>query len=176
MLSHGGKLREVSRRYGIPINQWLDLSTGVNPRCYPIPDIPVQAWNRLPEEDDVLCLRRVIITTVHHCSPSQAAIQVLPLIGKQFIPTAVIVAIPTVGYRDIHAWEKQGYKILSYHQEPTAEQLTLADVVVIINPNNPTGYFTEPDKLLGWHQQLSQGARGWLLMRFYGPHATVESL
>ena len=31
MLKHGGRLREAAARYGIPIEAWLDLSTGINP-------------------------------------------------------------------------------------------------------------------------------------------------
>ncbi|CAM3598026.1 threonine-phosphate decarboxylase CobD [Parendozoicomonas haliclonae] len=167
MLSHGGKLREASRTYQIPLDQWVDLSTGVNPRCYPIPEISVQAWNRLPEDDDGLVSAAC---DYYRCSSllpvagSQAAIQALPHIRRQFHPQSRKVAIPRVGYREHgHAWLKQGYEILAYDFEPTAEQLAEADVVLVINPNNPTGYFIDPHKLLGWHQQLSK-RHAWLVV------------
>jgi cobalamin biosynthetic protein CobC len=54
MLEHGGRLREAARRYGIPLDAWLDLSTGINPGPWPVPAIPVSAWARLPEDDDGL--------------------------------------------------------------------------------------------------------------------------
>ncbi|MGH8568388.1 MAG: threonine-phosphate decarboxylase, partial [Gammaproteobacteria bacterium] len=45
-LPHGGRLREAARRYGIPLDAWLDLSTGLNPHAYPVPAIPPSAWAR----------------------------------------------------------------------------------------------------------------------------------
>ena len=54
MLEHGGRLHAASLRYGIPRQDWLDLSTGINPAAYPLPPIPADAWQRLPEDDDGL--------------------------------------------------------------------------------------------------------------------------
>src|ERR1700735_161615 len=46
---HGGAL-EVARRLtpGAP-EPWIDLSTGINPHAYPLPDLEPEAWSRLPE-------------------------------------------------------------------------------------------------------------------------------
>src|SRR3984885_11177348 len=46
---HGGAL-EVARRLapGAP-KPWIDLSTGINPHAYPVPDLEPEAWSRLPE-------------------------------------------------------------------------------------------------------------------------------
>jgi len=52
MLEHGGRLRAAARKYQIPLTDWLDLSTGIAPYGWPIPDIPASAWNRLPAEAD----------------------------------------------------------------------------------------------------------------------------
>jgi adenosylcobinamide-phosphate synthase len=49
MLEHGGNLNDAARHYGRPRSQWLDLSTGINPRPYPAPAIAADAWHRLPE-------------------------------------------------------------------------------------------------------------------------------
>ena len=54
MLEHGGRLRRAAQRYGIPLDDWLDLSTGINPHAYPVPAVPASAWHRLPEDDDGL--------------------------------------------------------------------------------------------------------------------------
>src|SRR5260370_27422867 len=53
-IRHGGNLREAAHRYGIALGDWLDLSTGINPRAYPVPPVPVDAWRRLPEDADGL--------------------------------------------------------------------------------------------------------------------------
>ena len=31
MLEHGGRLREAAAHYNIALDNWLDLSTGINP-------------------------------------------------------------------------------------------------------------------------------------------------
>ena len=54
MLEHGGRLRGAAQQYGIPLADWLDLSTGINPEVYPIRAIDPACWNRLPEDDDGL--------------------------------------------------------------------------------------------------------------------------
>lgn len=54
MIHHGGKLLEFSARFDIPVEDWLDLSTGVSPYTYPVSDIPTNVWNRLPEDEDGL--------------------------------------------------------------------------------------------------------------------------
>ena len=54
MLEHGGRLRAAAQRYGIPLEDWLDLSTGVAPYGWDLPVVPGAAWARLPEADDGL--------------------------------------------------------------------------------------------------------------------------
>ena len=47
-VAHGGDLGEVRRRYPDAPLPWIDLSTGINPVPYPIPELPAEAWTRLP--------------------------------------------------------------------------------------------------------------------------------
>ena len=54
MLEHGGRLRAAALRYGIPERGWLDLSTGINPHGWPVPVVPNEVWQRLPQDDDGL--------------------------------------------------------------------------------------------------------------------------
>jgi cobalamin biosynthetic protein CobC len=49
MLEHGGRLREAAEYWGIPLADWVDLSTGIAPWSYPVA-IPAAAWQRLPED------------------------------------------------------------------------------------------------------------------------------
>ena len=51
MLEHGGNIGLVARQYGIQLEDWLDLSTGINPEGYPIPYIPPAIWQRLPLDE-----------------------------------------------------------------------------------------------------------------------------
>ena len=38
-LVHGGRLRLAAERFGIPLSEWLDLSTGINPCGWPLPPL-----------------------------------------------------------------------------------------------------------------------------------------
>ena len=46
---HGGGLDAAMARYGGVRADWLDLSTGINPVPYPLPDLPRAAWTALPD-------------------------------------------------------------------------------------------------------------------------------
>ncbi len=45
---HGGGLDEAIAAWGGAREDWLDLSTGINPVPYPVPDLPPHAWAALP--------------------------------------------------------------------------------------------------------------------------------
>ncbi|MBT4323739.1 MAG: threonine-phosphate decarboxylase, partial [Rhodobacterales bacterium] len=46
---HGGGLDVAISKYGGTREQWIDLSTGINPSSYTIPKIPKHFWNSLPD-------------------------------------------------------------------------------------------------------------------------------
>ncbi|TNE76329.1 MAG: threonine-phosphate decarboxylase [Gammaproteobacteria bacterium] len=156
---HGGRLADAARRWGIPRAQWLDLSTGINPRSWPIPDIPAEVWQRLPEEADQLpeAIRRWCEAPASaHCLPvagSQAAIQALPTL---FAPCRV--GIPVPGYREHgYWWQHAGHTLVPVNLAHVADGddwLTELDGLVWINPNNPTGQTVPVDRLLSWHERL----------------------
>ena len=161
MLEHGGQIVAAARRYGIPVGAWLDLSTGINPRPWRVPRIPAAAWMRLPEEDDGLIDAARAYYGASHVLPlagSQAAIQALPSL---FPRCRVGLAAP--GYLEhAHAWNQAGHEVQAL---PVAALLATAenfDVVVLIQPNNPTGDSLEPDCLLDLHARLA--ARGGSLV------------
>jgi len=162
MLEHGGNLRQAAQQYGIPLELWCDLSTGINPNHYPIPDIPMEAWHRLPEENDGLI---EAACAYYDCQSliatagSQAAIQVLPQLRS-----ACHIAMPKNMYQEhAHAWQSHGHQVTFFAAEPTLEVLEKVDVLILCNPNNPTGQRFNKNQLLAWHQQLtSRGA--WLIV------------
>lgn len=172
MPEHGGGLNAAVKRWRIPHAQWLDLSTGINPVSWPVPTIPVQLWQRLPEADDGLSeiIRRGYAAPASaDCEPvagSQAAIMALPRLRP-----ACRVGIPVIGYQE-HAyhWRQAGHSMVSITAEQT--QVTVdndegwldkLDVLVWINPNNPTGELIPAATLLRWHARLQQRG-GWLIV------------
>jgi len=55
---HGGGLAAAAAIYGGQPQEWLDLSTGINPVPYPVPDMPTRIWSRLPDSDAFAALER----------------------------------------------------------------------------------------------------------------------
>lgn len=156
---HGGNLHEAAQRYGIAYEQWLDLSTGINPHAYPVPPVPVDAWHRLPDEGDgdgyAACAAQYYgAPAASHVLPvagSQAAIRALPAV----LPRAT-VAIAALTYSEYApAFERAGHRVTLL--DVTWD--TLPDYVVhtiVANPNNPTAHHLSAAKLLDWHAQLSR--------------------
>ena len=176
---HGGRLNEAVKRWNIPHRQWLDLSTGINPNGWPVPNIPAQVWQRLPKADDGL--KAIIrewsgIPQQADCEPvagSQAAIMVLPRLR-----TPCRVGIPSVGYREHeYSWRQAGHQIVAITSAQTSSNddswLNELDVLVWINPNNPTGELIAPATLLRWQQRLQQRG-GWLIVDEAFMDATPE--
>ena len=173
MLKHGGRLNNAVKRWGIPREQWLDLSTGINPLGWPVPELPAEVWQRLPEDDDGL---EDIIRNwsgaplTGGCVPvagSQAAIMALPSLRKP-----CRVGIPVPGYREHgHHWRSAGHDIVPVGPKRVYggasgcddRWLDQLDVLVWINPNNPTGAIVPPSTLLRWHKRL-QKRGGWLVV------------
>src|SRR3546814_1850096 len=51
---HGGRLSEARSVYGDGAEPWLDLSTGINPHCWPgVRDLPID-WRALPDERSLI--------------------------------------------------------------------------------------------------------------------------
>ena len=162
MLEHGGRLREAARRYSIPEGRWLDLSTGINPLGWPVPPPPDEVWRRLPEEgDELLEVARGYYGTgeLLPVAGSQAAIQLLPRLRP---PSRVALLAPAYAEHE-RAWREAGHEVTLLGQTPADEALDAFDVVVAVNPNNPSGRLLGRERLLAWHERLA--ARGsWLVV------------
>ena len=61
-LEHGGRIDEAISRFGGKREDWLDLSTGINPCAWPVPNLPNEAWSRLPDQNAEVALNRVART------------------------------------------------------------------------------------------------------------------
>ncbi|HUA81724.1 MAG TPA: threonine-phosphate decarboxylase CobD [Dyella sp.] len=162
MLEHGGRLRRAAREYGIPLDRWLDLSTGISPFGWPVRDIPASVWQRLPEDDDGLAEVASAYYHAPHVLPvagSQAAIQALPALRK---PSRVGIIAP--GYAEhAHAWQSAGHRVTSQAASALLANTASWDVLVLIHPNNPGGERFDPQELLQAHDELA-ARDGWLVV------------
>jgi cobalamin biosynthetic protein CobC len=162
MLEHGGRLRKAALDYGIAEGDWLDLSSGLAPWPFPIPEIPLRAWARLPETDDGLEQAACDYYGANQVLPvagSQMAIQLLPRLRR-----AGKVGVLSPCYAEhAEAWRRNGYIVREVQEQEVEFYLDNLDVLVVVNPNNPTGLSLTPAKLLDWHARLAQRG-GWLVV------------
>ncbi|HWU34288.1 MAG TPA: threonine-phosphate decarboxylase CobD [Methylovorus sp.] len=171
MLEHGGNLQQACIDYQRPLDAWLDLSTGISPYIYPVPAIDPALWHRLPiENDGLLEAARRYYQQPHvlAVAGSQAAIQALPQARP---PSRVLVLGPAYA-EHAHAWRKHGHTVTERDTLPDADELHAVDVLVVCNPNNPTGRLCPPAQLLAWRQSLAPGA--WLIVDEAFMDATPE--
>ncbi|MEH6472308.1 MAG: threonine-phosphate decarboxylase CobD [Halopseudomonas sp.] len=162
MLHHGGRLLQAAQRYQRPADQWLDLSTGINPHGWPVPDLAIDHWQRLPDPDDgLLAAARAYYQCQNllEVAGSQAAIQALPRLRS-----ACRVGVPSIGYAEHqHAWSLAGHRLQRLDSDQIDQALEQLDVLVLINPNNPTGERFSVEQLLEWQRKLVMRG-GWLIV------------
>lgn len=163
MLEHGGRLREAAAHYNIPLANWLDLSTGINPEPWPVPPLPASVWQRLPENNDGLEAAAAAYYGNTHLLPvagSQAAIQWLPTL----LPRAVVACISPIYSEHPQAWQRAGHKMRFLQNAMLPRALAVATPYVLLcNPNNPTGDRHPHDIVVDAARQLKKRG-GWLII------------
>ncbi|UCV28680.1 threonine-phosphate decarboxylase CobD [Ferribacterium limneticum] len=163
MLEHGGRLREAAAHYNIPLDNWLDLSTGINPDPWPVPALPPAVWQRLPESNDGLEAAAAAYYGNANLLPvagSQAAIQWLPTL----LPRAVVACISPIYAEHPQAWQHAGHKIRFLQNALLPRALAAATPYVLLcNPNNPTADRHPHDIVLDAARQIKKRG-GWLIV------------
>jgi cobalamin biosynthetic protein CobC len=172
-LIHGGQLQQVAQQYKIPADQWLDLSTGIAPISYPIPDIPLNIWQDLPQQNNELLAAAKQYYQCEHLSVtngSQAIIKALPELWQKKNDNTNCdksrqVYLPKYGYKEhAQAWKNAGYNLHFYFDElPPFNEIRQNSVLVIINPNNPTGILFDRESIIKY-QTLMQKLNGLLVI------------
>lgn len=157
-LEHGGRLDDAAARYGGDPSAWIDLSTGLNPWPWPVPDLAPEVWQRLPDagaSDHAIEAARTYYRApaeafIVAANGSQALIQAMP---RAFDPCSVAVVGFT--YREhTRCWALAGHDVASV--DGIADIGTDARVVVLTNPNNPDGTVTPRETLLALADELDR--------------------
>jgi len=163
-IAHGGGLAAAARRYGGRIEDWLDLSTGINPCPPDLPAIDARAWHRLPDREREEAARRAA-RDFYGCGPilplpvpgTQSVIQLLP----RLLPAGRQAAILGPTYGEYARSLALGG--VAVDQIDTLEAVTPAHgLVVVVNPNNPTGRLIAASDLTALARRLA--ASGGLLL------------
>ena len=145
---HGGDLGEIKRRFPDAPTPWIDLSTGINPVPYPIGTLPAEAWTRLPSRADEEALQIAAAARFGVRDPmtlvvapgTQALIQLLPRLVQK---SRVAVVGPTYEEHQV-SWRRQGHEVTIVESFEAASN---AEVIVVVNPDNPTGRLIAPEVL-----------------------------
>src|SRR5882757_6015090 len=165
-MEHGGDLTEAIARHGGALASWLDLSTGINPWPWPIPQsLPESAWQRLPsraETDALLDAARKTYRVpdragIAAAAGTQALIQLLPYLAA---PGPVAIVGPTYSEHAL-AWRDAGHPVIAIDNLDQCPESAVHAVVV--NPNNPDGRITDHAALARFAATLN-GRGGWLVV------------
>jgi cobalamin biosynthesis protein CobC len=165
-MKHGGDLTEAIARHGGAPQSWLDLSTGINPWPWPIPQaLPDSAWQRLPSRADAEALIAAAHKTyrapdgagIAAAAGTQALIQLLPYLAA---PGPVAIVGPTYSEHAL-AWRNAGHPVITIDNLDACPDAAVHAIVV--NPNNPDGRVTDRATLSRVAMQL-KGRGGWLVV------------
>lgn len=130
---HGGAIDRAIAEFGGSPEDWIDLSTGINPNAYPLPQITPKAWGSLPDRYSIDGLEQAASRFWN--VPSD--LEVVAAGGA----SALIAALP-------HVVEGSSVQIPSptYNEHRAAFEANCwkmsndrADAIVVVHPNNPNG-------------------------------------
>ena len=151
---HGGRLSEAAREFGLPQDAFIDFSANINVLA---PVVSLAAWEkwraqiaRYPEadagslRDKLACLHDV---DADHILPTGGAIEALYLAARLFARCKIGIIEPAFSdyHRAFQAADCEPERIVlareMWHAPISAWEHLLDpfDVVVLGNPNNPTG-------------------------------------
>ena len=179
-INHGGSIDRAAQKYGIAVENWLDLSTGINPVGYPVPQIAAHYWQRLPLGSELTALKKAASQYYQLPSPdhlvctagTQSLIQTIPfwLRDNSHISSVHILG-PTYAEHG-RCWQRAGHAC-THHNIPAMERLELArslfetgtsgTVVILVNPNNPDGALI-PASDIADLSNLADQSNNWLIV------------
>lgn len=146
---HGGDLGRAQALFPAAPEPWIDLSTGINPIPYPLPELPLSLWRSLPgaaQEAALLTAARAAYRVparagIVAAPGTQILIEMLPRLASAG-PVAVLG--PTYAEHAL-SWRKAGLTVI---EAAAPEALGEAASIVAVNPNNPDGRILPKGELL----------------------------
>jgi cobalamin biosynthetic protein CobC len=161
---HGGDLDEARRLFPQAPEPWIDLSTGINPIAYPVPPLPASLFERLPSPSDHRDLEEAAAGAYGAPDAAMAVAapgtQVLISLIPHLRPRSRVAVLGPTYAEHAHAWRKAGHDVA---EVSSPDGLHGADVVVVVNPNNPDGRLLDRETLLRLAEDLRPRG-GWLVV------------
>lgn len=187
-MKHGGDLSQARQAFGAGCEDWLDLSTGINPLAYPFVPPAAESWRKLPQSGalaELIEAARMAYgagkdASIAAAPGTQMLIQLLP---KLFPAKKVAIVGPTYSEHAL-CWQMTGADVVEFDDlarlsssRERAECISIpeeeerpyfadvcesCDVVVVVNPNNPDGRCWIPEHVLLSVDEMAR--RGGLLI------------
>jgi cobalamin biosynthetic protein CobC len=153
---HGGGITEAAAAFGGEPRDWLDLSTGINPNPVSLPDIPVNAWHRLPDGHLVDGARTAAARYYRSgdvlplpVPGTQSVIQLLPRLIEAGRRVAIFA--PTYGeYARVLLAAGFAVDEITAPADLTDEH----GLAILVNPNNPTGRAYFPGEIIAMARRM----------------------
>jgi cobalamin biosynthetic protein CobC len=157
-VEHGGDLDAARLLFPGAPEPFVDLSTGINPYPYPIPQLPPELFTRLPEQG---ALDRLgAIAAQAYGAPSGAHVvgapgtqMLLPLVAALVRPGRAAVLGPTYA-EYVRAAALAGHRVA---EVADLAGLRDAGLAAVVNPNNPDGRIIPRDALLACAGAVAAG-------------------
>lgn len=159
---HGGCLEEARHRFPDAPEPFIDLSTGINPLPYPVPQLSAAAWIRLPEPEDIAALEQAA-PKAYGLADAAMAVAVpgtqlmISLLPRLFPSASVAILSPTYG-EYARAFAEAGSAVA---EARSLAEFGSAEAAVICNPNNPDGRRFDAAALI---EVLGKRRRGLVLV------------
>ena len=128
-IAHGGRLGQARRLFPNAPEPFIDLSTGINPRSYPLPTLPPEAFTRLPEPEALDTLQSAAAHAYGVSDPSMVAAApgtqiLIDLLPRLWPMREIAVLGPTYHgvFRSIYFFDPNGHRLELACNIGTAEQ------------------------------------------------------
>ena len=185
---HGGNLAAAIKQYGGEPADWLDLSTGISPDSWPVEQLlhqaPASCWQQLPDQDLYQQTQQAaaqyyspLVTADYRNSVlaagTQALIQQLPGLFIRTIfcrpPQEICIWLLAGSYGEHkYRWQQSGVTVAEKSEQQLRQALQdknseLPDILLLVNPDNPSGLLWTDAELQQWQQKLAE-RQGWLII------------
>jgi cobalamin biosynthetic protein CobC len=159
---HGGRTDLAASLYPSAPKPWIDLSTGINPVPWPVPQIPPARYQRLPFASEIEAM--AIAAAAAYGLPANAAILPVPgselairLLPRMVGTGPVGIIAPTYGSHAT-AWRDAGADVQEFATLPDPGRQDLK-AVIVVNPNNPDGRVIARAELVAFAQAWTASGR-----------------
>jgi cobalamin biosynthetic protein CobC len=161
---HGGDLTVAAARYGGGPDDWLDLSTGINPHAYPVPAVAPRFWRSLPTQGDLDALLGAARNAygvaeeggIVAAAGTQALIQWTPRLAPE---GATAVLGPTYN-EHARAFRAAGRRV---QEIGVLQEWRDQPNLIVVNPNNPDGRLLPLGQLAALADEAAR-RNGWLIV------------